>query len=206
MRGHLPRVPRPPPRAPRPRRLPFELSFRRAAYREGLGDLGEELLDSRLYGLPGRVGDDDVEAALAEHRCELVGPVERPQGRQVGLREWSLDGLAWLVLRAVPGRLLVRDIAKLVEEERIEGRPRLLLLAGAPPALLVERLLPGATEEARLAAFELRLVAGTAGLSGPTVGETSGTETACGIRHRPDDGRQPSAGPSFVAMSVRSCT
>src|SRR5579859_1824597 len=92
----------------------------------------EELLAIRLENLPGRVGDDRVEAAaLVEHLVELVAPVERVQRLDVGDRQRPSDRPAFLLPGRVPGGLLEANaqlLAELVEEQIVQRRVGLVPL------------------------------------------------------------------------------
>src|SRR5205814_9594756 len=113
----------------------------------------EELFVVWFEVLPGRIGNDGVEAAAVDKDVvELVGPVEGAKGFDVGDGQQAFDRLALLLLLFVPGGLLELDPETLefVEEEFVENLASgaiggLDLVAQAGEGFEFAALLPGAT-------------------------------------------------------------
>ncbi len=66
--------------------------------------LGEELFGLGFENLPGRIGEDDIEAAATvDDLIEFVAPVEAAQSFKVGEFDRAFLRLAFGVLLFVPG-------------------------------------------------------------------------------------------------------
>ena len=83
----------------------------------------EELFGLRLENFPGRISDDDIEAAaLVHHSVELVAPVERTQLCNIAHAKGTFLRFALGLFRIVPCCRFIfhAEVVELIQQEFVQ--------------------------------------------------------------------------------------